>query len=96
MKDLMPMGARMPMQGEGIQLLRLGQECVLWDVDGHQRCALNETAAALWELCDGDTTVDEMVEAVCVVSSVDRHDLVADIERALGEMATAGLIEWQP
>lgn len=84
----------LPRQGEGIRMLRLGQECVLCDTEGHRLCVLNETASALWELCDGETTIDEMVHAVCVVCDVDRERALDDIARTLSELSTAGLIEW--
>ena len=96
MTDLERSGADgRPRQGSGIQMLRLGEETVLCDLAGHQRCSLNETAAALWELCDGCTTVEEMADAVSLLFDVDRSDLVAGIDRALHELAAAGVIEWR-
>ena len=96
MTDFVRGEAGSPRQGEGIQMLRLGEETVLCDLAGQQRCTLNETAAALWELCDGSTTVEEMADAVAVVSDVDRAQLVEGIERVLHDLSDAGLIEWRP
>jgi hypothetical protein len=54
--------------------------------------ALNPTALALWELCDGQTAVAEMVDAVCVLFEVDPDRARADVEAALTDMAAAGVI----
>jgi len=57
-----------------------------------QALALNPTALALWELCDGRTTVDEMVDAVCVLFEVAPDRARADVETAMREMVSAGVI----
>ena len=54
--------------------------------------ALNPTALALWELCDGHTAVTEMVDAVCVLFEVDPARARDDVETALREMVSAGVI----
>lgn len=57
--------------------------------------ALNPTALALWQLCDGTTQPDEMVEAICELFAVERRQAAADVERTLGRFTEAGLIEWR-
>jgi hypothetical protein len=54
--------------------------------------ALNPTALALWELCDGQTAVAEMVDAVCVLFEVEPARARTDVETALAEMVEAGVI----
>lgn len=56
------------------------------------KVALNPTALALWELCDGMTDVDEMVSAVCRLFAVDREGARNDVECALADMQSAGVI----
>jgi hypothetical protein len=54
------------------------------DGEGRSVCALNPMAVALWELCDGSTTVAEMIAAVCelcdVPEAVARQDLTDALE----------------
>ena len=54
---------------------------------------LNPTAAALWELCDGSTTVDEMVEATTSLFSGSsdriRQDVVETLYRLEDEQLLA-------
>jgi hypothetical protein len=54
---------------------------------------LDATAAALWELCDGETSVDEIVDAVCSVWAVDRAIAVRDVELTLDRLAAEGFLE---
>lgn len=54
--------------------------------------ALNPTALALWELCDGHTTVSEMVDAVASLFALDPTAARADVESALEDMLATGVI----
>ena len=54
--------------------------------------ALNPTALALWELCDGQTVVEEMVQAVSALFALDPERARADVETALEDMIAAGVI----
>ena len=55
---------------------------------------LNPTARAIWELCDGRTTTDEMVDAICRVFAVPPDVAARDVELALDQMTRAGLVHW--
>jgi hypothetical protein len=59
-----------------------------------QRYALNETALALWELCDGLTTSDEMVSAICLLFDAEQSLIAADVRRALWEFESRHLLDW--
>jgi PqqD family protein of HPr-rel-A system len=71
-----------------------GEENVLYDRNSGEVHVLNETARAIWELCDGRTSTKEMVEAVCQVTSL-HHDVVSeDVDRLLAEFDRVGVISW--
>jgi hypothetical protein len=53
---------------------------------------LNPTARAVWELCDGTTTVDELVDAICEVFSVEREVAMADVTAIVDDLVAAGLV----
>lgn len=55
---------------------------------------VNETALALWQLCDGATTTEEMIEGVCALFSAPRDAIAGDIQRALNQLWRAGLVRW--
>lgn len=67
----------------------------LADDDDDEVCEMNESAAAVWELCDGHTSVAEIVEAVCLACNLDRAHAVDDLRRIVTELSTAGLIRWR-
>lgn len=83
-----------PSQRAGIEARRVDDVTVLFEADGSRLCALNETALALWDLCDGHTDPSEMVDAVCTACGVPRDTAAADIDQALLALTDAGLIEW--
>lgn len=59
---------------------------------GNQAVRLNPTARALWELCDGATSIDEMVQAVCDLFTIDPERARTDVEAALQDLRVSGLI----
>jgi hypothetical protein len=65
-------------------------EAVLESRGGTYR--LNDTAFALWELCDGTTTVAEMVDAVSMLFAGSPEALQRDVRAALQHLLDAGLV----
>ncbi|MHB1801823.1 MAG: PqqD family protein [Actinomycetes bacterium] len=55
---------------------------------------LNDTALALWELCDGQTSVQEMVDAVCALFAGPPERLRADVLDALDRLTDSGMLVW--
>lgn len=81
-----------PVRAEGLELLVTDVEVVVRFVGSTRQVALNPTAFAIWELCDGRTTVDEMVRAVWQLFDIDTEQAHADVAMALDRMRTRGLI----
>ena len=67
---------------------------VLVDVDGRTMFALNDTALALWDLCDGSHTVDEMVAAIVELFQVDADSVRRDVDGAILRLREAGAVEY--
>jgi hypothetical protein len=55
---------------------------------------LNPTARAVWELCDGTTTVEELIDAIRQVFSVEREVALADVTAIVRQLEKAGLVQW--
>jgi tetrahydromethanopterin S-methyltransferase subunit H len=67
----------------------------LWSVlDGETGIehSLNDSARAIWELCDGNTTVDEMAAAVAELTGMPTDDALRDVVRALDDLKGLGLV----
>lgn len=65
---------------------------VLTDERGAAAFQLNDTALALWELCDGRTSVAEMVGAITLLFAEEPASLQHDVLAALRVLLQDGLI----
>lgn len=84
-----------PLRKKGVWLRQVGGENALYDPDSSSVHLLNDTALAIWDLCDGDVQPDEMIEAICQISSLHKDIVSEDVHRTLEEFEQAGLIEWR-
>ena len=83
-----------PVRKQGITGKDIGGETLLYDLDGDAIHALNRTAQLIWELCDGDHSVEDMEQSIKASFSVDdSHDVSGDIERTLEVFAAKGLLQ---
>jgi pyrroloquinoline quinone biosynthesis protein D len=82
-----------PRRRAGLQLRVSGDEAALLDPTSDAVHVLNDTALALWELCDGETSVEEMVVAAVGLFDADEGRLEQDVLDALDAMAHRGLLD---
>jgi Coenzyme PQQ synthesis protein D (PqqD) len=90
MTDLI--SASRPVRADGVEVIRRDGQAYLQRKGDERVYALNDTAFALWELCDGETAVSEMVQAVDDLFAAPRGDLARDVLSALQELSTDGLL----
>jgi hypothetical protein len=65
----------------------------LVDADGEPILGLNETALAIWDLCDGATAVEEMVDAVVSAFPVDAAQAAQDVAAVVAEFDRMQLLD---
>jgi hypothetical protein len=82
-----------PHRRPGLQLRVSGDEAVLLDPSSEAVHVLNDTALALWQLCDGETTVEEMVVAAVGLFDAQERRLERDVLDALDAMASRDLVD---
>lgn len=75
----------------GVRLLQKKGRSAL-EQDGRPLVELDPMALALWELCDGETTVGEMVRAAGLLFDAPEHVLRSDISLALVSLRDAGFL----
>ncbi len=68
-------------------------EVIYLDEDTASNFALNATAAAVLELCDGTRTADEIAALVAEATGAPPGDVRKDVRMILAEFAGYGLIE---
>jgi hypothetical protein len=83
-----------PSRREEVWVRRAEKENALFDPATESVLLLNDTALAIWELCDGDTHPEEMVVAICDLSGLHEEVVAEDVERTLTEFDKAGLLNW--
>ena len=86
---------RRPVRREDVWLRTSGEENAVYDPATGGLHLLNETARAIWELCDGDTTQDEMVMAICHLSGLHPEVVTEDVQRTLAEFDSLGILRWE-
>jgi PqqD family protein of HPr-rel-A system len=83
------------MRNPQVWLRSAGRENVLYHPSTESVHLLNNTALAIWQLCDGETHPKEMIDAVCQVSNLPREVVAEDVQRILTEFDEAGLVTWR-
>jgi len=56
---------------------------------------LNESAHAIWELCDGRTTPEEMAAAIAEVTGIGVEQAISDVEQTLEKLRELGLVDYR-
>ena len=82
-----------PARVADIEVQSAGNELVLYDVRAGKLHHLNTTASAVWRLCDGTVTLDDIVARIRLefsLSEVDQPE--SDVKALLQEWMRAGLI----
>jgi hypothetical protein len=73
----------------------IGGEALVMVVDRKELHRLNDVGSRVFELCDGRTSVDAIVDAIVREFSVDAPTARADVERFISELAATGAISFQ-
>ncbi len=81
----------LPTQCSGISVEKIPCCWVLSREGNSQRTKLNDTSMLIWQLCDGQSTVGEMIESL-QGEFPDAKEISKDIHRALDELVEEDLI----
>jgi len=81
-----------PRRRERVLVERIEEETVLLDLDSGLYFALNEVGARVWELCDGDRSLDDIVAVVTSEYDVDTNTARADVTELLEQLAGERLL----
>lgn len=75
-----------------IQAFPLDDDLVLYDDRDGRSYVLNRTGAAVWRLCDGEATVDDLVASIAREYGEPTERVRPDVEALLAELREAGLL----
>ena len=87
------MDVRLPTPSTDVSLQRVGQEAILNDRRNGRAHVINESAAQIWELCDGQHTLDQIVSAFAAVYGLPAADVQADVQYILAKFHELGVLD---
>jgi hypothetical protein len=71
----------------------LGEQMALYSVEGKAVHVLNPTARLIWDLCDGEHSLEEIEAAIRSSFAVpEGQDVQADIQRTVKELSDKNLL----
>ena len=86
--DLQP-----PTPSQDVTLQRVGQEAILHDRRNGNAHVINESAAQIWELCDGHTSLDQIVNAFAASYAVAASIVQEDVNYILTKFRELRVLE---
>jgi hypothetical protein len=87
-----PEGGSHPVRREGAAAVELDDNVALYDDVGQLLIMLNSSAAAIWECCDGATTVDDMVRQLTAAHPDDAAVIGEDVRQTVRKLVELGLV----
>ena len=88
-----PREADRPRQRAGVVACEVLDELVVYSPDSADAVALNESAHAIWTLCDGSRTVAQICAELAVLAGVPAARLEGDVSGAIDRLRGLGLLE---
>ena len=87
-----PRGTSRPARRPGASAVALDDNVAVYDDVGQLLILLNTSAAAVWEHCDGATTLDDIVAAFTARYPDQAADIGEDVRQTVGKLAELGLV----
>ena len=81
-----------PVRRGDVWVRREGNETAVFDPDTGQLHMLNASALAIWEACDGYTTLNEIISALIELTDLADEQATADVTRTVEDLRKGGLI----
>ena len=82
----------LPTRRAGVSAVELDDNVAVYDDVGQLLILLNTSAAAVWERCDGRTTIDDMVRALAEEHGAHVEDIAEDVRRTVVKLSELGLV----
>lgn len=87
-----PAEATRPRRRDGSSAVELDENLALYDDVGQLLILLNTSAASVWELCDGETTLHDMVRILSEAHGEDATVIAGDVYGTVRKLADLGLV----
>ena len=91
-----PSADSVPVRREGASGVELDDNIAVYDDVGQLMILLNSSAGAVWNLCDGSTTVASMVRVLSETYPGEAAVIGDDVRQTLRKLAEIGLVAEGP
>lgn len=81
------------LRNESVVWRKLDGKAVIIGADAQSVYTLNKTATRIWELCDGNKTIDEIAADICEKFDVTSEEAQADVRDTIMKFEKMKLIE---
>ena len=89
---MLEMNERIPVQQSGYQLEEIDGEILLYNPKNTTTVYLNRSAAIVWQLCDGSSSVAEISELICS-RTVENQDVIRrDVSNVIDQFLVQNII----
>jgi hypothetical protein len=78
---------------KGVQAHPLGDELLLYTPEMARAFSFNQTAQAVWDLCDGQRTLAEISQHLATRYDATPDKLLADVQETVRQLQELGLLE---
>ena len=72
------------------------QTVLLFQKDSSIAVPVNQAGAAIWQMCDGTHTLDQMVDKLAEIYDQERNRIEQDARAFLGELIRLGVVDRLP
>lgn len=70
-------------------------EIVIYDSDHRQLLVLNDFAAGVWLLIDGERSIDDLKNCIVECVDADPDTVAADVEAFVQQLADRKIVQWR-
>jgi hypothetical protein len=91
-----PEADSVPVRREGASAVELDDNLAVYDDVGQLMILLNSSAGAVWNLCDGSTTVAAMIRDLAETYPDQASVIGEDVRETLRKLAELGLVDQGP
>ena len=88
-----PQPSTRPLRRAGTSAVELDDNLALYDDVGQLLIVLKRTAAAVWDLCDGSASVDDMARWLSKAHDAEPEVVGEDVRQTVRKLAELGLVE---
>jgi hypothetical protein len=81
-----------PRQAAGVVTSEVLDELVAYAPSSSQAFSMNASARAIWELCDGTRSIEDLCQELAEAAGARPEDLRADVQSAVDHMGELGLL----